>query len=317
VSGNDEQLASSTQPAVQMFCALQMPAAPGQSGGPLVRHSTHVFSAGVGFVLQSGLPTARHSVLFVRLQSTHWPVTHAGFVVSGHASVAGGMPAAPLSALHGPHCPVNVLQTGLVASQAEFWSIVHCTHLFFDRSQTGVEPPHSEFDVHWTQEPKPVQAGKFGSSHELGLPLLRSPAHATHEPASLQTGLNALYPTVAGFTQVTLVRHCTHVLVLVESGPTSQNGVGGLFAFAGIGHWAGTTPLARHSTQTPATVGVASLHFGVRAAQSLSWKQPARQMWLLHVGFVGSLQSVLMLHSTQRFVPALLQTGLPTIFLQA
>jgi hypothetical protein len=107
------QLVSSTQPSVHVLSDAQIPASPGHCGGPLVTQMTHVLSD-----LQTGLPRTVHSVVLVPVHWRQTPPTHAGSAEVGHARTAGGLPGAALSLLHGLQDPVDVSQTGLVASHA-------------------------------------------------------------------------------------------------------------------------------------------------------------------------------------------------------
>jgi len=85
----------------------------------------------------------------------------------------------------------------------------HCTHLFVVVSQTGVVPEHVVLSVHCTQAPAAEQAGWAGSAA----------AHWLAEAQAEQACVVALQIGVAP-EQFPLVRHCTHLFVVV-----SQTGV--------------------------------------------------------------------------------------------
>lgn len=277
------QFASELQPGPHVCVwKLQMPFAPRHCAFDV--HCTHSCVRS----LQTGAP-GRHAEtlkpLGPSLHSKHEPETHAGAVWRGHASVAGGEPAVPLSALHAAHLPFDVLQTGFGPVATQFPLLVHSTQVFVVVLQTGVEPVHCLAlpALHWTHTPVAMlQAGAAAVGHAFVALVPLSPSHFTHVPEPvLQTGLS-------GAVHCELVRQPTHTFFAV-----SQNGVAPPHV-----------ELSTHWTQRPA------LHFvadGEVHCESL--KHVDVHTWALQKGFATG-QSVPALHSTQRWF-VVSQAGLP------
>ncbi len=209
-----EQFASVVQPGPHVFVPrLQTPLAPVH--WPLERHWTHSCVAS----LQKGSPGVQAAVLVPpgpALHSTQEPAAHAGALASGHASVAGGVPAVPRSALQAAHVPVAVLQMGLGPVATQFPLVVHSTHWFEAVLQTGFVPVQSFVfpALHWTQMPVAMLhagAALVGQACVAAVPL--SPSHFTQTPRASQTGLS-------GAVQFELERQPTQTFRAV-----SQNGV--------------------------------------------------------------------------------------------
>lgn len=67
---------------------------------------------------------------------------------SGQARTVGGLPGAPFSALHAAHRPLEVLQTGVLGVRLQLRFVVHWTHLFVERLQSGFCPEHWPLLLH-------------------------------------------------------------------------------------------------------------------------------------------------------------------------
>jgi hypothetical protein len=177
--------------ATHVPAALQIGVVPEHCA--FVVHCTHVWvvslHAGFGGTQRIGSAVVHCTQLPVSAPA----LTHAGFVVVGHASPA----PEPLSPLHGTHLPVS--QTGVVPEHCEL--LLQATHWFVVVLQNGVAPPQSP-----------------------------SPKHCTHcMVASLQRGVgteqfaSVAHPAVhvlltgsqmpSGPKQSGLVRHWTHRFV--------------------------------------------------------------------------------------------------------